>query len=47
MSQEEIEEYSLNMIEKMERSGILKICEQETDRITKEAKNAGLGLNLF
>ena len=47
MSQEEIEEYSLNMIEKMERSGILKICEQETDRITKEAKNAGLGLTLF
>ena len=47
MSQEEIEEYSLKMMEKMERSGIMEICEQESDRIKKEAEMAGLEFELF
>ena len=42
MSQEEINDYSLDMMEKMERSGIMEISEQESDRIKKEAEVAGV-----
>lgn len=47
MSQEEIENYSLKMMEKMERSGIMEISEQESNRIKREAENAGLKFDLF
>ncbi len=47
MSQEEIEDYSLKMMEKMERSGIMEISEQESYRIKKEAEKAGLEFELF
>lgn len=47
MSQEEIEDYSLKMMEKMERSGIMEISEQESYRIKKEAKKAGVIIDFF
>lgn len=47
MSQEEIEDYSLKMMEKMERSGIMEISEQESYRIKKEAEKAGVIIDFF
>lgn len=47
MSQEEIEDYSLKMMEKMERSGIMEISEQESYRIKKEAEKAGVIIDIF
>lgn len=47
MSQEEIEDYSLKMMEKMDRSGIMEISEQESYRIKKEAEKAGVIIDFF
>lgn len=47
MSQDEIEKYSIKMMNRMESSGIMNISEKEEDRIRKEAENAGLEFDLF